>query len=304
MVMKEKKEKKRRKKAEAATLGREPFSLADVIIYILMGLLVLTMLIPFLNILAISLSGYEAAVSNTSMLFPKDFTIAAYEILLKPEVYRALGVTTFVTVANTALHIVLCMMLAYPLSQKNLPGRKFLMTLVLIPMLFSGGTIPMYILYKELGLADNILVYILPGVVSGYTVVLMRNFISQIPDSLEEAALLDGANYWQIMWRIVVPLSKPIIATMALFNAVGVWNNWFTGVLFIRNDNLKLIQNVLREMLIEGNMGAFGALTQQQSYEVSVQMAAIVISIIPIFLVYPFIQRYFIKGMNIGSVKG
>lgn len=302
MVMQ--KEKKKKKKAVAATLGREPFGIADVIIYIIMGLLVATMLIPFMNIVAISLSGYEAAVSNTSMLIPEDLTFSAYEILLKPEVYRALGVTAFVTLANTTLHIVLCMMMAYPLTQKKLPGRKFLMTLVLIPMLFNGGTIPMYILYKELGLADNILVYILPGVVSGFTVVLMRNFISQIPESLEEAALLDGANYWQILWRVVIPLSKPIIATMALFNAVGVWNNWFTGVLFIRNDKLKLIQNVLRDMLIEGNMGAFGALTQQQSYEVSVQMAAIIISIIPIFAVYPFIQRYFIKGMHIGAVKG
>ena len=295
---------KKKRKAVAATLGRERFGVADVVIYTIMGLVVLTMVIPFMNIVAISLSGYEAAVSNTSMLFPQDLTFSAYEILLKPEVYRAIGITAFVTVANTALHIVLCMMLAYTLSQRKLPGRNLMMTLTLIPMLFSGGTIPMYILYKELGLADNILVYILPGVVSGYTVVLMRNFITQIPDSLEEAALLDGANYAQILVRIVFPLSKPIIATMALFNAVGVWNNWFTGVLFIHNDDLKLIPNVLRDMLIEGNMGAFGQLTQQQSYETSVQMAAIVIAIVPIFMVYPFIQKYFIKGMYIGSVKG
>ena len=151
---------------------------------------------------------------------------------------------------------------------------------------------------------DNILVYILPGVVITYTVVLMRNFISQIPDSLEEAALLDGASYLQILVKIVFPLSKPIIATMALFNAVGVWNNWFTGVLFIHNDKLKLIQNVLRDMLIEGELGAFGQLTQQQTYETSAQMAAIVVAILPIFMVYPFVQRYFVKGMYIGSVKG
>lgn len=294
----------KKKKVVAATLGREPFGTADVIIYVIMGLLVLTMVIPFLNVVAISLSGYEAAVQNTSMLFPKDFTLSAYEILLNSEVYRALGLTAFVTAANTLLHIVLCMMLAYSLSHQDLPGRRFLMTFILIPMLFSGGTIPMYILYRELGLMDNVLVYILPGVVSTYTVVLMRNFISQIPDSLEEAALLDGASYLQILVRIVFPLSKPIIATMALFNAVGVWNNWFTGVLFIHNDKLKLIQNVLRDMLIEGEMGAFGQLTQQQTYETSAQMAAIVVAILPIFMVYPFVQRYFVKGMYIGSVKG
>ena len=162
----------------------------------------------------------------------------------------------------------------------------------------------MYILYKELGLADNILVYIIPGVVSSYTVILMRNFMTQIPYGLEEAALLDGANYAQILFKVIFPLSKPIIATMALFNAVGVWNNWFTGVLFIRNDNLKLIQNVLREMLIEGNMGAFGQLTQHQTYETSVQMAAIIVAMVPILLVYPWVQKYFVKGMYIGSVKG
>lgn len=295
---------KKRSKAQATTLGREPFTIADVIIYIVMALLVCTMVVPFMNIIAISLSSYRAAVSNTSMLIPEELTFSAYEILLKPKVYRSLGVTTFVTVANTALHIVLCMMLAYPLTKRDLPGRKFLMTFVLIPMLFSGGTIPMYILYKELGLSNNIWVYILPGVVSTYTVILMRNFITQIPDSLEEAALLDGASYLQILIKIIFPLSKPIIATMALFNAVGVWNNWFTGVLFIHDDELQLIQNVLREMLIEGNLGAFGQLTQQQSYETSVQMAAIVVSILPIVMVYPAIQRYFIKGMYIGSVKG
>ena len=166
---------KKKRKAVAATLGRERFGVADVVIYTIMGLVVLTMVIPFMNIVAISLSGYEAAVSNTSMLFPQDLTFSAYEILLKPEVYRAIGITAFVTVANTALHIVLCMMLAYPLSQRKLPGRNLMMTLTLIPMLFSGGTIPMYILYKELGLADNILVYILPGVVSGYTVVPLKS---------------------------------------------------------------------------------------------------------------------------------
>ena len=287
-----------KKKTVAATLGREQFGFADVIIYVVMGLLVVTMVVPFMNVIAISLSGYEAAVSNSSMTF------SAYEILLNPEVYRALGVTAFVTVANTTLHIVLCMMLAYVLAQKDLPGRRFMMTFILIPMLFSGGTIPMYILYRELGLTNNILVYILPGVVSTYTVVLMRNFISQVPDSLEEAAKLDGASYLQILIKIIFPLSKPIIATMALFNAVGVWNNWFTGVLFIHDDRLKLIQNVLREMLIEGEMGAFGQITQQQTYEVSVQMAAIIVAILPIFLVYPFIQKYFVKGMYIGSVKG
>lgn len=280
------------------------FTLVDGIIYILLGLFVFTMVIPFMNIIAISLSDYASAASNKTMLLPRNLTFSAYSILFNVEVYRALGVTAFVVVANTALHIVLCMMAAYPLSKKDLPGRKTMLIYVLFTMLFSGGTIPFYILIHSMGLNDNILVYILPGVVGGFTVILMKNFISQIPASLEEAALVDGANYLRILFGIIFPLSKPIIATMALFNGVGVWNNWFSAVLFVKDKRLYLIQNVLREMLIEGNMGAFGQTDLTKSYEISVKMAAIIIAIIPIVLVYPLVQKYFVKGMFLGSVKG
>jgi len=294
-----------RKKSKANDSGfRERFSLQDVIIYAVLGLAVATMVIPFMNIISISLSDYASAVSNKSMIIPKNITFSAYNILFNPEVYRAIGVTVFVVIANTVLHIVLCMMAAYPLSKKNLPGRTVMLLFVLFTILFSGGTVPFYILVKDLGLNDNILVYILPGVVSAYTVILMKNFINQIPDSLEEAALVDGANYLFILFRIIMPLSKPIIATMALFNGVGVWNNWFTGVLFVKDKRLFLIQNVLREMLIEGNMGAMGTTDLVKSYDDSVKMAAIIIAIIPVVLVYPLVQRYFIKGMFVGSVKG
>ena len=131
----------------------------------------------------------------------------------------------------------------------------------------------------------------------------MKNFIGQIPKSLEEAALTDGANYLYILFKIIFPLSKPIIATMALFKAVGVWNNWFTAVLFVKDKNLYLIQNVLREMLIEGNMAAFGQTNLMQTFDDSVKMAAIIVSIIPIVAIYPFVQRYFTKGLYLGSVK-
>ena len=280
------------------------FTLVDGIIYILLGLLVFTMVIPFMNIIAISLSDYASAASNKTMLLPRNLTFSAYSILFNVEVYRALGVTAFVVVANTTLHIVLCMMAAYPLSKKDLPGRKTMLIYVLFTMLFSGGTIPFYILIHSMGLNDNILVYILPGVVGGFTVILMKNFISQIPPSLEEAALVDGANYLRILFGIIFPLSKPIIATMALFNGVGVWNNWFSAVLFVKDKRLYLIQNVLREMLIEGNMGAFGQTDLTKSYEVSVKMAAIIIAIIPVVLIYPLVQKHFVKGMFLGSVKG
>lgn len=296
--------KKCRKSSEVILAnGVQKFSFVDVMIYIVLGLLVVTMVVPFMNIISISLSDYTSVVSDKTMLIPKNLNFSAYKIIFNVEVYRAFFLTAFVTVANTTLHIILCMMAAYPLAKKELPGRKVMFIYVLFTMLFSGGTIPFYILVRDLGLTDNVLVYILPGVVGAYTVVLMKNFIGQIPKSLEEAALTDGANYLYILFKIIFPLSKPIIATMALFNAVGVWNNWFTAVLFVKDKNLYLIQNVLREMLIEGNMAAFGQTNLMQTFDDSVKMAAIIVSIIPIVAIYPFVQRYFTKGLYLGSVK-
>ena len=296
--------KKCRKSSEVILAnGVQKFSFVDVMIYIVLGLLVVTMVVPFMNIISISLSDYTSVVSDKTMLIPKNLNFSAYKIIFNVEVYRAFFLTAFVTVANTTLHIILCMMAAYPLAKKELPGRKVMFIYVLFTMLFSGGTIPFYILVRDLGLTDNVLVYILPGVVGAYTVVLMKNFIGQIPKSLEEAALTDGANYLYILFKIIFPLSKPIIATMALFKAVGVWNNWFTAVLFVKDKNLYLIQNVLREMLIEGNMAAFGQTNLMQTFDDSVKMAAIIVSIIPIVAIYPFVQRYFTKGLYLGSVK-
>ena len=296
--------KKCRKSSEVILAnGVQKFSFVDVMIYIILGLLVVTMVVPFMNIISISLSDYTSVVSDKTMLIPKNLNFSSYKIIFNVEVYRAFFLTAFVTVANTTLHIILCMMAAYPLAKKELPGIKVMFIYVLFTMLFSGGTIPFYILVRDLGLTDNVLVYILPGVVGAYTVVLMKNFIGQIPKSLEEAALTDGANYLYILFKIIFPLSKPIIATMALFNAVGVWNNWFTAVLFVKDKNLYLIQNVLREMLIEGNMAAFGQTNLMQTFDDSVKMAAIIVSIIPIVAIYPFVQRYFTKGLYLGSVK-
>ena len=280
------------------------FGIVDVAIYLLMGILFLIMVLPFINILALSLSGYTATIENPNMLIPKDFQLIAYRILFNKEFYRSILLTVFVVATNTTLHIVLCMMAAFPLSRKDLPGRQGILFFVTFAMLFSGGTIPFYILINGLHLTDNVLVYILPGVVAPYTVILMKNFINQIPKELEEAAVMDGASYLQVLFRVIFPLSKPIIATMALFNGVGVWNNWFAGVLFIKDKRLYLIQNVLRELLSKDDLSAFGEIDVTTVSKTSLQMAAIIVTIIPIVMVYPFIQRYFSKGITMGSVKG
>lgn len=289
-------------KALSPAVATERFSLADVLIYVFLGLIVLTILIPFANIVALSLSDYSSAIADKTMLFPGGFNLKAYSIMFNEEFYRSFLLTLVVTVANTALHLILCMMAAYPLSHANLPGRKVMLFFILFAMLFNGGTIPFYMLIRDLNLTDNILVYILPGVVAPFTVILMKNFINQIPKSLEEAALMDGANYAQVLFKIIFPLSKPIMATMGLFNAVGVWNNWFSAILFVKDKKLYLIQNVLRELIIKDNLGAMGQ-ASESSAEISIQMAAIVITILPILLLYAFLQRYFMKGITLGSVK-
>lgn len=304
MVKNSSRKKKEESIQQSPAVKTQRFGVVDVLIYIFMVMLFLVMVIPFINILALSLSGYSSTISNPNMLWPKDFQLNAYRILFNKEFYRSIFLTIFVVAANTTLHIVLCMMAAYPLSKKDLPGRSGILIFVTFAMLFNGGTIPFYILIKGLHLTDNVLVYILPGVVAPYTVILMKNFINQIPSSLEEAAMIDGASHIQVLFRVVFPLSKPIIATMALFNGVGVWNNWFAGVLFIKDKRLYLIQNVLRELLSKDDISAFGEIDITTVSKVSLQMAAIIVTIIPIVIVYPFIQRYFSKGITIGSVKG
>ena len=279
------------------------FTFGDVLIYIVLGILALTMIIPFLNIISISLSGYSAVVSNKNMLFPQDITFSAYSIIFNEEVYWGMLVSAFMLIVGSVTHVFMCILTAYPLSRKQLPGRRVMLVFVLITMLFGGGIVPHYLTIKSLGLMDNLLVYILPSAIGGYTVILMKNFLLQIPDSLEEAARIDGATPFYILIRIMIPLSKPIIATMLLFSGVNYWNNWFTAVLFIRNEDLYPIQNVLRNMVIENNLAAFGEVNTMESFDTSVKMAAIVIATVPIMLVYPFLQKYFASGIMLGSVK-
>ncbi|HEY8443705.1 MAG TPA: carbohydrate ABC transporter permease [Clostridia bacterium] len=234
------------------------------------------------------------------------FGLGAYKrILTDSGLPRAFLLTVFVAAVHIVVHIFVTMISAYPLSRKYLKGRNFFLVFLLITMLFSGGLIPFYILIRDLGLRDNILVYLIPGMFSAYDIIICKNFLQSIPDSLEEAARIDGANDLVILFKIFYPLSLPIIATIALWAGVYKWNNWMTGVLYIKDKNLWLIQNFLRNILITTTSSG-GAVVDPEIMNMteSVKMAAIVISIIPILIVYPFVQKYFIKGIILGSVKG
>lgn len=210
-----------------------------------------------------------------------------------------------VVLAHVMLHIIVTMLAAYPLSKRDLRGRTGILLFITFTMLFSGGLIPFYLLIRDIGLRDNILVYILPGVASGYNVIIAKNFVQSIPDSLTEAAKIDGAGEFTTLVRIVFPLSMPIIATVALWAGVGKWNDWMTGMLYVTDPDMRMIQNFLRSILISASStGQGGVDSDVMSMAEGVKMAAVVVSIIPILLVYPFLQKYFVKGVLLGSVKG
>lgn len=279
-------------------------SVFDYVIQIIFILLAVITLLPFINMIAISFSGYAPVIKDTSMLFPKEFTVEAYAIIGSPDIYLSFAMTIFYVIAGTVMHLIMCLITAYSLSNKNLPGRKAMLIIILIPMLFSGGLIPLYLVIKSLGMLDSIWVFLIPGLVSPYNIILTKNFILQVPDSLIEAARVDGAGHMTILFRVIAPLSKPILATLALFTGVGRWNDWFTAVMYINNTHLYPIQNILRDITMGGSSLAPSIFTSSNYIaDVSVQMAVTVIATVPIALAYPFLQKYFVKGIFMGSVK-
>ncbi|HEY8391089.1 MAG TPA: carbohydrate ABC transporter permease [Clostridia bacterium] len=277
----------------------------EIIIYLIIGLLVVCTILPFLNVISISLSSYENVVSNKAMLFPKGWTFDAYTVLMSKKVWISFVWTIVIVIASSVLHIIVCLLTAYPLSKNQLPGRKFLLLFILIPMLFSGGLVPYYKVLSGLGFVDNWMVFIVPGLFSGYNVILMKNFINQIPASMEEAARIDGAGYFKILFSILAPSSMPIIATLLLFYGVGKWNDWFTALIFINQKTyLYPLQSVLNEILTAGNLDNIsGLITSGKVFTDSTKMAVTIFSIIPIASVYPFLQKYFVQGIFVGSVK-
>jgi len=283
-------------------------SLFDVVNCIIMILLAIITLYPFWYIISVSLTGYSEYISTKFLLYPKGITFDAYSVILKEaSLYRSFFLTVSVVVLYVFLHVMMCLITAYPLSKKYLPGRNFMLAIVVIPMVFSGGMIPLYLVVKSLGLMNKYAILILMGMFSAYNTVLMKNFMTQIPDALEEAAKIDGANDYYILFRIYIPMSMPIIATIALFAAVGKWNDYTTALYYISKESLYPIQNVLRSMLVENSIdtvsGGFGQ-ADAFKLQTSAKMAAVVVATIPVVAVYPFVQKYFVKGIMLGSVKG
>lgn len=284
----------------------------DCINYILMGILVVVMVYPFWYVLMVSLNDNSVANYSQIVLLPKAISFENYQTVLSDKaIIRGYGITVSRTLLGTFFGVLCNAMFAYGLHVKYLVFRKFFMKVMVITMFFSGGIIPWYILLNKMGLVNSFWVYLLPSLMGSWYVVMMRTYYSStIPIGLEEAARIDGANELSTFFRVILPLSKPMIATMALFMAVGQWNDWWTGEILVSNQRLWPVQNVLRRMisstaaseailkLRSSTPGSMQAVTTE-----SVRMAAVIVVTLPILVVYPFCQKYFVKGAMIGSVK-
>lgn len=282
--------------------------LVDICIYAFIGILSLICLIPFIHVMAVSVSGNSAVIANNVFLIPKGLNVDAYKTVFgDAAMMRSLVFSVFITVAFTVLGMFLTICGAFALSRKRLKGRRVIGVLFLITMYFTAGTIPDYILMNELNLINTSAVLILPLAFSAYNLIILRTFMqNSVPQSLEEAAAIDGCNDFMVLFRIVLPLSVPVLATLALFYAVGRWNTFQDALYFITKSPLKPLQLKLYELV--NASGSQASVSQEvgaanmQAEEV-VKSACIMFATIPIVIVYPFIQKYFVKGIMIGAVK-
>ena len=291
------------------SFGRKVFNVINVII---MLFLIVVTLYPLLYVVFASLSNSNEFMKQSGLLLkPAGFSWAAYKAVFKnPNILTGYKNTIIVLVAGTAINIFLTSLAAYFFSRKNVMFKNVLMMFVMFTMFFSGGMIPSYLIVKGLGLLDTYWALLLPVGISTYNMIIMRTGFAAIPDSLEESAKIDGANHWTILFRIVFPLAKPTIAVIVLYYAVAHWNSWFNAMIYLqKRRDLQPLQLILRSILLENdtnNMTAGTAVpgTDTENIAETIKYAVIVVATVPILAIYPFLQKYFVKGIMIGAVKG
>jgi putative aldouronate transport system permease protein len=289
------------------SLGEKIF---DSFNYTLLLLFALSALYPFVNMLSLSFSTSAAASQYGLKLFPSQFSLDAYKAVFEnPIIWKGYVNTIVRTLGGTFLNVLFTVMCAYPLSKRYLPNRTFYTMIIVFTMFFSGGLIPNYLLVKELGLLDNRLSLIFPGLINAFTMVIVRNYFMSLPEELEESAKIDGANDFRVLFSVILPISAPIIATISLWYAVAHWNAWFDALLYIANPDKMVLQTILRKIIIEGseqfsNFQSFDQAAERSVTPDIIKAATVMVATIPILCVYPFIQKYFVKGIMIGSLKG
>ena len=300
----------------------------DFIIYTFMLVLIAAVLYPFLNALAISFNRADDTIRGGIGLWPRVPTIASYRSIFTNQlIWRAYGVTITRAGIGTLAGLFCTSVIAFGLAHKKLVGRRLYSLICLIPMYFGGGLIPYYLMIRSMNLMNTFAVFIVPSLIGLFNIILMRTYFQGLPEALEESAHIDGANYMTVFFRIIIPISTPIIATIALFVGVGHWNDWFVGSFFLTGSSgepLKPMQNILLRVINEaayaermaalsgqGGGGAasaaaaIGSIARGRPSDVrSVTMATMFVTILPIIMVYPFLQRFFVKGIMVGSIKG
>lgn len=283
------------------------------IIYFVLIVLCLFILLPCLNILALSFNDGADAARGGVYFWPRVFSLENYkEVFADGSIMKAYKISIARTFIGTFLSLMVTSFAAFALKEENLPGRKILTILITFTMLFSGGTIPTYIQYKNLHILNTFWVYVLPSLVSVTYLLMMRTFFESIPASLMESAKLDGCGYFKIYFKILLPLSKPVIAVIGLYTAVNHWNDWFAGAFYMNSSKLWPVQTVLQQMLSRAMASQQEVSTAAQAIahtanavtSDSLKMAAVVITTVPILCIYPFVQKYFAKGVMLGAVKG
>ncbi len=284
----------------------------DIFNYSILGLFVIAAMYPFIYQIALSFSSTSAIIAGDVKIVPVDFTLSTYEAIIETEKFwKQYANTIMYVVLGSAIALSMTTMCAYALSKKYLVGRIFLMKAITLTMFIAGGLIPYFYLIRQLGMLDTVWAIVIPGCIAPYNVILMRTFFMTLPSELEDAATIDGTSQLGYFFKIALPLSKPIIATITLFIAVAIWNEWFSALIYLNDDSLHPVTLYLRNVVMgsqlssqtganSGNIDGSSA----RSVPESTQAASLILVILPIMLLYPRIQKYFVKGVMIGAIKG
>jgi putative aldouronate transport system permease protein len=278
----------------------------DTINIILLVTFTIIIVVPLWNVVVSSFSSGRSLAEGGFIFWPTEFSLENYQAVFRDaNIWNAFFISVAKTVIGVITHVFFCAMVGYGLSKKYVRGRKFYVAMGVVTMFFSGGMIPTYLLIKDLGLLNSFWVYIIPALLSFYDVIILMNFFRNVPDSLEESAKIDGGGDWRIFLSIFIPLSMPAMATIALFNGVGQWNDFMTTKLYITDQSLYPLQMMLYEIIVQSqtqSMQNIGSVAIQTTTK-GVQLATIVVTTLPIVVMYPILQRYFISGMMLGAVK-
>ncbi|NOU85404.1 ABC transporter permease subunit [Paenibacillus sp. LMG 31460] len=282
--------------------------LFNTVNYSLLTLVSLITIIPFVYIVSMSFASPEEVAKGGLLLFPSKFTLGAYKYIFSTDtMVRSILISIYITVFGTLINLLLTSFTAYPLAKATLRGRRTILLMILITMLFSGGLIPTYFVVKAFGMINTYWSLMIPTAISAFNLIVLKNFFQQIPDSLVDSAKIDGCNDVGILFRIILPLSMPAMATFGLFYAVGHWNTFFNAVMYMNDAEKFPVQVILRQIVLL-SQDQIGNTTSQQDptdfLPQTIRMASIVVATVPIVLVYPFLQKHFAKGVLLGSVKG